>query len=214
MDHKQPNLVNVRNGPSRGRSRSISRRSRSGSRSVSRSRSRGRSPSPGVRMLPQVPKHAFPEPTAFVMMQSQSNIATYAERKVTLSYDQVDRLVRTGEVGPKTRFAISLLFNAAWDDEASPGTTSEHDAAHPFPVENLAKLCGPATMPLPTLVHLIYSVYQAEAAAEAAAPAAAPATTQGYVQQQPSLFNPQLLRMQQELDEQMRSDPILRWLRS
>ena len=41
----------------------------------------------------------------------------------------------------------------------------------------------------------------------------APATTQGYVQQQPSLFNPTLLRMQQELDEQMRSDPVLRWLR-
>ena len=40
---------------------------------------------------------------------------------------------------------------------------------------------------------------------------AAPATTQGYVQQQPSLFNPQLLRMQQELDERARRDPWLRF---
>jgi hypothetical protein len=203
MAQRQPNVVNVRNGPSRGRSRSISR---------SRSRSRSRSPSPGVRMLPQAPKHGFPEPTAFVMMQSQSDIIKYTERKVTLTYNQVHRLVRTGEVGPKTRFAIELLFNAAFIAFISPGTTFEHDAAHPFPVENLAKLCSPATMPLPTLVHLIYSVYEAEAAAEAAAPAAAPATTQGYVQQQPSLLNPTLLGMQQELDEQMRSDPWLRHL--
>ena len=169
MAQRQPNVVNIRNGPSRGRSRSISRRSRSGSRSVSRSRSR--SPSPGVRMLPQAPKHAFPEPTAFHMMQSQSNIATYAERKVTLSYDQVDRLVRTGEVGPKTRFAIELLFNAAFIAFISPGTTFEHDAAHPFPVGQLADLCHPNTMPLPTLVNLIYSVYQAEEAAEVGVPA-------------------------------------------
>ena len=42
----------------------------------------------------------------------------------------------------------------------------------------------------------------------------APAPTQGYVQQQPSIFNPALSRMQQELYEQMRSDPVLRWLRS
>ena len=243
MAQRQPNVVNVRNGPSRGRSRSISRsrsRSRSPSaaresldkpslwlaapaaplnpapwgklapasspsgaapsmsslarsgtvdrgraqrarylgddartgrsRSVSRSRSRSRSPSPGVRPLPQHPKHAFPEPTAFVMMQSQSDIATYSERKVTLSYDQVDRFVRTGEVGPKTRFAIDLLFNAAFIVFISDGTTFEHDAAHPFPVGQLADLCHPNTMPLPTLVNLIYSVYQAEAAAEAAAP--------------------------------------------
>ena len=244
MDQKQPNVVNVRNGPSRGRSRSISRRSRSRSppaaprelldgdpslwlaapaaplnpapwgklapapspfgaapsmsslarsgtvdrgraqrarylgddvrtgrsRSVSRSRSRSRSPSPGVRPLPQHPKHAFPEPTAFVMMQSQSDIATYSERKVTLSYDQVDRFVRTGEVGPKTRFAIHLLFNAAFIVFIGPGTTFEHDAAHPFPVGQLAMLCDPIVMPLPILVNLIYSVYQAEAAAEAAAP--------------------------------------------
>ena len=140
------------------------------SRSVSRSRSRSRSPSPGVRPLPQHPKHAFPEPTAFVMMQSQSDIATYSERKVTLSYDQVDRFVRTGEVGPKTRFAIHLLFNAAFIVFIGPGTTFEHDAAHPFPVGQLAMLCDPIVMPLPTLVNLIYSVYQAEAAAEAAAP--------------------------------------------
>ena len=245
MAQRQPNVVNVRNGPSRGRSRSISRsrsRSRSPSaarespdkpslwlaapaaplnpapwgelapgpppfgaapsmsslarsgtvdrgraqrarylgdedeprtgrsRSVSRSRSRSRSPSPGVRPLPQHPKHAFPEPTAFVMMQSQSDIATYSERKVTLSYDQVDRFVRTGEVGPKTRFAIDLLFNAAFIVFISDGTTFEHDAAHPFPVGQLAMLCDPIVMPLPTLVNLIYSVYQAEAAAEAAAP--------------------------------------------
>ena len=140
------------------------------SRSVSRSRSRSRSPSPGVHPLPQHPKHAFPEPTAFVMMQSQSDIATYSERKVTLSYDQVDRFVRTGEVGPKTRFAIHLLFNAAFIVFIGPGTTFEHDAAHPFPVGQLAMLCDPIVMPLPTLVNLIYSVYQAEAAAEAAAP--------------------------------------------
>ena len=245
MAQRQPNVVNVRNGPSRGRSRSISSsRSRSRSRSpsaprepldkpllwlaapaaplnpapwgelapasspfgaapitsslarsgtvdrgraqrarylgddvrtgrsrsVSRSRSRSRSPSPGVRPLPHAPKHWFPEPTAFVMMQSQSDIAAYAERKVTLSYDQVDRFVRTGEVGPKTRFAIDLLFNAAFIVFISDGTTFEHDAAHPFPVGQLAMLCDPIVMPLPTLVNLIYSVYQAEAAAEAAAP--------------------------------------------
>ena len=162
MAQRQPNVVNVRNGPSRGRSRSISR---------SRSRSRSHSPSPGgVRMLPQAPKHAFPEPTAFDMMQSQSNLAKYTERKVTLTYNQVHRLVRTGEVGPKTRFAIELLFNAAFIAYISPGTTFEHDAAHPVPVGQLAMLCDTNTMPLPTLVHLIYSVYEAEAAAEAAAP--------------------------------------------
>ena len=248
MAQRQPDVVNVRNGPSRGRSRSISRsrsRSRSPSaarespdkpslwlaapaaplnpapwgklapasspsgaapsmsslarsgtvdrgraqrarylgdedeprtrrsrsRSVSRSRSRSRSPSPGVRPLPHAPKHWFPEPTAFVMMQSQSDIAAYAERKVTLSYDQVDRFVRTGEVGPKTRFAIDLLFNAAFIVFIGPGTTFEHDAAHPFPVGQLADLCHPNTMPLPTLVNLIYSVYQAEEAAEVGVPA-------------------------------------------
>ena len=147
------------------------RTGRSRSRSVSRSRSRSRSPSPGVRPLPYAPKHWFPEPTAFVMMQSQSDIAAYAERKVTLSYDQVDRFVRTGEVGPKTRFAIDLLFNAAFIVFISDGTTFEHDAAHPFPVGQLADLCHPNTMPLPTLVNLIYSVYQAEEAAEVGVPA-------------------------------------------
>ena len=40
---------------------------------------------------------------------------------------------------------------------------------------------------------------------------AAPATTQGNVQQQPSIFNPTLSRMQQELDERARRDPWLRF---
>ena len=39
----------------------------------------------------------------------------------------------------------------------------------------------------------------------------APATTQGNVQQQPSIFNPTLSRMQQELDERARRDPWLRF---
>jgi len=131
------------------------------------------------------------------MMQSQSDIATYSERKVTLSYYQVDRFVRTGEVGPKTRFAIHLLFNAAFIAFIPPGTTIDNDAAHPFPVGQLAMLCDLNTMPLPTLVNLIYSVYQAEAAAEAAAPAAAP-TTQGHIPT-PSLYDAtQAQRMMRE----------------
>ena len=40
---------------------------------------------------------------------------------------------------------------------------------------------------------------------------AAPATTQGNVQQQPSIFNPTLSRMQRELDERARRDPWLRF---
>ena len=101
MDHKQPNVVNVRNGPSRGRSRSISR---------SLSRSRSRSP----RRPRRVALHGQP---AWPHVANGHNIfaGLYlrrdAEEDSTVTLRQMKAVV-----GPKTDQALTRLLKASYPD--------------------------------------------------------------------------------------------------
>ena len=108
-------------------------------------------------------------------MWSQNNIDIYKAQKVTLSYGQVCDGKMLPQYGQKTTKAIDLLFEKASTSIPAGAAAAPMDywVNYPFPVENLAKLCGPETMPLPTLVGVIYAVYQQAAADEAAAKAAA-----------------------------------------
>ena len=133
--------------------------------------------SPAKSPAPGTPKEQplFPAPSPFEMMWGQNNIKHYTAQEVTLSYGQVFAANMLPQYGPKTTKAIDLLFAKACTSIPTGADAVPYDqyANYPFPVENLAKLCGPETMPLPTLVNLIYAVYEQAARDEAAAKAAA-----------------------------------------
>ena len=137
-------------------------------------KSPAKSPAPGTAPQ-QPPQPLFPEPGPFEVMWSQNNIKHYIAQKVTLSYGQAFDGKMLPQYGPKTTKAIDLLFAKATTLIPAGAAAAPMDqwVNYPFLVENLAKLCGPETMPLPTLVGVIYAVYEQAARDEAAAKAAA-----------------------------------------
>ena len=104
------------------------------------------------------PNLAFPVPSRFELMQAETDILTYANRKVTLCYAQVAKI--SHGFGPKTTNAVEKLFEKA--STAVPAGTPNL-ATYMFPIEQLAALCGPETMPKPTLVDVVYEVHNAMA---------------------------------------------------
>ena len=149
MDHKQPDVVNVRNGPSRGRSRS-----------VSRSRSRSRSP-PAAR-----------EPRDDVVRDDQRTTWTLAPNGDQLWGGMVlRRQVESGAtvtvremqavVGPKTFAALMKLLEASLPDFRE----SKLDDA--IPISALAQAVGPDTMAPLCLASILVGVAKASAAQQA-----------------------------------------------
>ena len=150
MDQKQPNVVNVRNGPSRGRSRS-----------VSRSRSRSRSP-PAAR-----------EPRDDVVRDDQRTTWTLAPNGDQLWGGMVlRRQVESGAtvtvremqavIGPKTFAALMKLLEASHPDFRN----SKLDDA--IPISALAQAVGPETMAPLCLASILVGVAKANAAQQAA----------------------------------------------
>ena len=150
MDQTQPNVVNVRNGPSRGRSRS-----------VSRSRSRSRSP-PAAR-----------EPRDDVVRDDQRTTWTLAPNGDQLWGGMVlRRQVESGAtvtvremqavVGPKTFAALMKLLEASLPDFRE----SKLDDA--IPISALAQAVGPETMAPLCLASILVGVAKANAAQQAA----------------------------------------------
>jgi hypothetical protein len=150
MDQRQPNVVNVRNGPSRGRSRSISR-----------SRSRSRSVSPSAAREPrQVARHEQP---AWPHVANGHNIfaGLYlrrdAEEGSTVTLRQMKAVV-----GPKTEAALMKLLEAAY----KPKSKIELDDA--LTISALARAAGPETMPPRCLCEILMEVRKDREAQQAA----------------------------------------------
>ena len=150
MAQRQPNVMNVRNGPSRGRSRSISR-----------SRSRSRSP-PAAR-----------EPRDDVVRDDQRTTWTLAPNGDQLWGGMVlRRQVESGAtvtvremqavVGPKTFAALMKLLEASLPDFRE----SKLDDA--IPISALAQDTGPETMAPLCLASILVGVAKARAAQQAA----------------------------------------------
>ena len=150
MAQRQPNVVNVRNGPSRGRSRSISR-----------SRSRSRSP-PAAR-----------EPRDDVVRDDQRTTWTLAPNGDQLWGGMVlRRQVESGAtvtvremqavIGPKTFAALMKLLEASHPDFRN----SKLDDA--IPISALAQAVGPETMAPLCLASILVGVAKANAAQQAA----------------------------------------------
>ena len=150
MAQRQPNVMNVRNGPSRGRSRSISR-----------SRSRSRSP-PAAR-----------EPRDDVVRDDQRTTWTLAPNGDQLWGGMVlRRQVESGAtvtvremqavVGPKTFAALMKLLEASLPDFRE----SKLDDA--IPISALAQAVGPDTMAPLCLASILVGVAKANAAQQAA----------------------------------------------
>ena len=149
MAQRQPNVMNVRNGPSRGRSRSISR-----------SRSRSRSP-PAAR-----------EPRDDVVRDDQRTTWTLAPNGDQLWGGMVlRRQVESGAtvtvremqavVGPKTFAALMKLLEASLPDFRE----SKLDDA--IPISALAQAVGPDTMAPLCLASILVGVAKASAAQQA-----------------------------------------------
>ena len=150
MAQRQPNVMNVRNGPSRGRSRSISR-----------SRSRSRSPPPAAR-----------EPRDDVVRDDQRTTWTLAPNGDQLWGGMVlRRQVESGAtvtvremqavVGPKTFAALMKLLEASLPDFRE----SKLDDA--IPISALAQAVGPDTMAPLCLASILVGVAKASAAQQA-----------------------------------------------
>ena len=147
MDQKQPDVVNVRNGPSRGRSRSISR---------SLSRSRSRSP----RRPRRVARHKQP---AWPHVPNGANIfaGLYlrrdAEEGSTVTLRQMKAVV-----GPKTDQALTKLL------AASDLVISRIELDDAIPISTLAQAAGPETMPPRCLCEILMEVRKDSEAQQAA----------------------------------------------
>ena len=99
--------------------------------------------------------------------EAEMRIAALVKLNAKLTLNQVYKVQMVEQVGPRTRNEIDVLFHAAF---TAAGIQFDPDFA--FLVGDLAKLCGPKTMSLITLVELIYCAYviaDNEAAAKAAA---------------------------------------------
>ena len=151
MAQRQPNVMNVRNGPSRGRSRSISR-----------SRSRSRSP-PAAR-----------EPRDDVVRDDQRTTWTLAPNGDQLWGGMVlRRQVESGAtvtlremkavVGPRTDAALMKLLEDSFPEEFL--TIALDD---PIPISTLAEFVGPETMAPLCLASILVGVAKANAAQQAA----------------------------------------------
>ena len=150
MDHKQPNVVNVRNGPSRGRSRS-----------VSRSRSRSRSPPSAAR-----------EPPRDVVIEDQRSwtLAPHGDqlwgemllRRNTEIGATVTLRQMKAVVGPKTDQALTKLL------AASDLVISRIELDDAIPISTLAQAAGPETMPPRCLCEILMEVRKDSEAQQAA----------------------------------------------
>ena len=151
MDRKQPNVVNVRNGPSRGRSRS-----------VSRSRSRSRSPPSAAR-----------EPPRDVVIEDQRSwtLAPHGDqlwgemllRRNTEIGATVTLRQMKAVVGPRTDAALMKLLEDSFPEEFL--TIALDD---PIPISTLAEFVGPETMAPLCLASILVGVAKASAAQQAA----------------------------------------------
>ena len=160
MDQKQPNVVNVRNGPSRGRSRSISRRSRSRSVSRSRSRTRDRSRSRrGDRPRPmaararesdifhtstwtRTPRAGDGKPTHGEDIAGELDLRRYAEQ--SFSVGDMKAVIHD----PKTDEALTKLL-----EKCVPELDGE--GGKWYTVHLLAREVGPETMPAAHLASIL-----------------------------------------------------------
>ena len=129
MDQKQPNVVNVRNGPSRGRSRSISR-----------SRSRSRSPPSAAReprgdARPNQPSW-LRAPTNAEKIAAEFILRRETENGKTVTWRELKAVA-----GPKTEAALMKLLEASHPD------FSNIKLDDPIPISTLARGVGPETMP-------------------------------------------------------------------
>ena len=151
MDRKQPNVVNVRNGPSRGRSRS-----------VSRSRSRSRSPPSAAR-----------EPPRDVVIEDQRSwtLAPHGDqlwgemllRRNTEIGATVTLRQMKAVVGPRTDAALMKLLEDSFPEEFL--TIALDD---PIPISTLAEFVGPETMAPLCLASILVGVAKASGAQKAA----------------------------------------------
>ena len=127
MDHTQPNVENVRNGPSRGRSRSISRsRSRSPPSAAREPRGDAR---PNQPSWLRAPTNAEKIAAEFILRRDTENgkTVTWKELKAV--------------AGPKTEAALIKLLDASHPD------FSKIKFDDPIPISTLARGVGPETMP-------------------------------------------------------------------
>ena len=182
------------------------RAGRSRSRSVSRSRSRSRSPpaarSPAVRERRPFAGAAVNDWIRYVDRESGKPF-WYSEARGYSTWVSQETVVepaadaapagaaaRPQQVNNGNPYQRNAAVLAGFEKELA----EERAKLPAFRAQNAAILAA-STNP--------YSAYYQSLAA--------PAPTQGHVQQQASIFNPQLLRMQQELDERARRDPWLRF---
>ena len=134
MDHKQPNVVNVRNGPSRGRSRS-----------VSRSRSRSRSPPSAAREPRDDARHDLPSwwraPTNAGKVAAGLLLRRFTENGETVTLRELKAVC-----GPKAMDALMKLLRASnLQIKLEDPQNDPHD--DPIPIGTLARGVGPETMP-------------------------------------------------------------------
>jgi hypothetical protein len=160
MAEKQPNVVNVRNGPSRGRSRSISR-----------SRSRSRSP-PSAAREPQGDDARHDGDDARHDQRTWTDaphgdqlwgalvLRRLAEEGSTVTLKQMKAVV-----GPKTNAALMKLLEASHPDFSKIKLL---EASYPIPISALAQGAGPETMAPLCLASILVEVAKASAAQQAA----------------------------------------------
>ena len=145
MDQKQPNVVNVRNGPSRGRSRSISR---------SRSRSpAAREPSDEVRR----DQRTWTSAPNGDQLWGGMVLRRHVENGAWVTLKQMKAVV-----GPKTDAALMKLLEASHLDFLKISI----DEA--IPISTLAQATGPETMAPLCLASILVGVAKANAAQQAA----------------------------------------------
>ena len=152
MDHKQPNVVNVRNGPSRGRSRSISR---------SRSRSPPAAREPRDAVVDAVvlrDQRTWTDASNGDQLWGALVLRRLAEEGSTVTLRQVKAVV-----GPQTEAALLKLLEASCLVEF---LTSGLDDA--IPISTLAEFVGPETMAPLCLTSILVEVAKASAAQSAA----------------------------------------------
>ena len=158
MDQKQPNVVNVRNGPSRGRSRSVSRRSRSVSRSRSRTRDRSRSrrgdrPRPTAARARQsehfhvstwtrTPRAGDGKPTHGEDIAGKLDLRRYAEQSFSV------RDMKAVVHDPKTDEALTKLLEKCVPE-------LDGDGGKWYTVRLLAQEVGPETIPAAHLASIL-----------------------------------------------------------
>ena len=151
MDQKQPNVVNVRNGPSRGRSRSISR-------SRSRSPPAAREPRDAVvDAVVRRDQRTWTDASNGDQLWGALVLRRLAEEGSTVTVREMQAVI-----GPKTFAALMKLLEASLPDFRE----SRLDDA--IPISALAQAVGPETMAPLCLASILVGVAKANAAQQAA----------------------------------------------